>query len=91
MDLQNGRLQLAPSKLMEKFCWISFAWFTFHVAYVTLRLPYLLLTGVEIPLLSLLWHSTILVVTPITVFWHNTAYFQWPGITATCVNNIFEM
>ena len=90
VDLFTGRLQLAQGKLIEKVCWLTFAWYTLHVVYIALRLPYLLLIGVKVPLLSILWHFTVLLSTCIVVFWHYTAFFRWPGITVTCFNKIFD-
>ena len=90
VDLTNGKLQLAQSKLRVIASWFSFSWYTLHVAYIVLRLPYLLLTGVQLPLLSILWHFTLVAATPIAIFWHYTAFFRFPGITVTCFNTIFQ-
>ena len=90
VDLKNGKLKLVDRKPMGKLCWLSFGGYTIHVSYIALRLPYLLLTGAKIPLLSLLLHFTLLLVTPIVAFVHYTAFFRWPVITVTCFNRIFE-
>ena len=89
-DLKTGKLRLAKSNLRKKLCWVSFAFYALHVAYTTLRLPYLLLMGEHIPLRSLLWHVTTVVTTPLITFCIYTAFFCWPGITVTCFNKIFE-
>ena len=66
-------LQLAQGRLLAKVCWFSFAWFALHVAYITLRLPNLCLMGVNIPLLSVPWHFTILLATDFPL-WLNVVW-----------------
>ena len=90
VDLRTGRLQVAQSKLMETVCWVFFACYTLHIAYIVLRLPYLLLMGPKIPLPSLLWHFTLFVGTPLVAFSHYTAFFRWPGLTVTCFKTVFD-
>ena len=70
VDLENGKLKQVKSKPMSRVCWTTYGCYTVHVAYIVLRLPYLLLTGVQIPLLSLLWHFTLLTSTALINYSH---------------------
>ena len=86
---QNWDLEVLDSKWKRWMCKAHYGVYALHTAYIALRLPYLLLKGVHIPLVSLLIHFTVLVGMTSICFWHLTAFFRWPGITVTCFNRAF--
>ena len=90
VDLQTGELELQKSKRKRLICMSLFALYVIHSAYVMLRLPYLLLKGAEMSLLSLLIHSTTIVGMTVIGFSHFTAFVRWPETTVMCFNKAFE-
>lgn len=91
VNLQKGELQLLPEGRFRKVaCQIRLTFFALHTAYIVLRLPYLLLAGVNISVLFLLWHLTLLLGMACITFWHFTAFFRWSGLTVTCFNKSFD-
>ena len=90
VDVTKGELKLARGFWKGVICRFTYALYALHVAYIVLRLLYLLHSGAHIPLLSLLWHLTLCIATPSLVFWHYTAFFRWPDISVTCFNKAFE-
>ena len=84
VDVENGKLDLLNSKWKKGNCWAYFSVFVLHTAYIALRLPYLIIARDSIPLMSLLWHCTLVMAFPNVVFWQYTAVFRWPGIMVTC-------
>ena len=90
VNLQNGELQGLQSRWKQAFCIARYILFTIHTTFIVLKLPYMMLAGVDVPLVSLLWHAIYAVALPPVVFWHYTAFFPWPGITVACFNQLFE-
>ena len=90
LDVENGRLQPLESLPRRVACNVYFALFVAHVAYIVLRFPYLLLKGAQLPLLTLLVHFTVGSGEVAVLFWQFTAFFRYPGVTATCFNMALE-
>ena len=90
VNMQKGEIELIGRKWKEVLCMSYFIVYATHASYVILRLPYLLLQGVHIPLLCLLLHSSLLIGYIGVTCWHFFAFFRHPGITATCFNKAFE-
>ena len=89
-DSENKQIEVLTSKWKRVASSFYFALFTIHAAYVTSSLPYLLLTDVHLPLLSLLVHFTMMCGKMTILFWHFVAFFPHPDITATCFNKALE-
>ena len=90
LNNQNERLQLLESRWKKAVCSIYFAMYSLHASYVALRLPYLLITGAPLPLLSLVVHITVMLGMLTAAFSGFKAFFCYPDITATCFNKAFE-
>ena len=90
LNPQNQQLELVDSTWKRAICYSRFALFAIHTGYVVGRLPYLLFIGVQLPLLSVLVHFTMICGMIAILFWHFLAFFCYPGITATCFNKAFE-
>ena len=87
---KSKQLELLTSKWKRVTCYIYFALYTVHTTYITKRLPYLLFVGAELSLLSLVVHFSLICGVLAGLFWHFTAFFRYPGITATCYNKALE-
>lgn len=90
LDSRNGQMQLLQRKRKMAACYGYLALFTIHTTYIVVRLPYLILGGAQLPILSLLVHFTMLCGFMAILFWHFTAFFRYTGISATCFNKALE-
>ena len=90
LNPHTQRMQLLENKRARVVSYIYFALYTIHTAYIVLRLPYLLLTGKELSILSLVVHFTMICGMMAIAFWQFTSFFRFPGITATCFNKALE-
>ena len=90
VNTHSWELKFPDSKWKRVLSMAYYAVHALHTAYVVLRLPYLLLRGIRLSLVSLLVHFTMLAGMTSVSFWHLTAFFRWPSITVTCFNKAFE-
>ena len=90
LNNQNGQLQPLESRLKRAACSIYFAMYTLHASYVALRLPYLLITGAPLPLLSLVVHITVMLGMMTAAFSAFKAFFCYPDITISCFDKALE-
>ena len=90
LNQENQQLQLLNRTWKRAACYLYFALFAIHTAYAAIRLPYLLITAVQLPLLSILVHFTMICAMITILCWHYLAFFRYPSITASCFNQALE-
>ena len=89
-DAQSEQLQLPKSRLRMIHCYAYFSVYTLHTGFIAARLLCPLFQGVQLPLLSLIVHFTVMCGMLAIVFWHFISFFRYPAITATLFSMALE-